>query len=204
MEGRRAKLATRTLEKHSTTPWDNFSRNSTPATLGAPEDLMSSQPAATAHCSLLPPCLTWDHYLEYLGHRQHSGREGSAPRIREGWLGQTFSEPACRVGVQVQVRGTMLRAPHCPHCWCVASSDSLSLCHTVDLLQGPPRSKPNLLLGPCLSPLLYRSPFLQAAQPTGLCLLRYRGDRGELWALCIQAHKALIPSPNPVIHLLAV
>lgn len=116
------------------------------------------------------------------------------PRLQEGWLGRTFGEPACRVGVQVRVRGVTLRALRCPHRWPAASSHSLSLCHTVALPTPwtlPFTSSP-------------RKSFPPAAQPTGLGLLRYGGDSGELRALSIQAHKALVPGPNPVIYLLAV
>lgn len=91
-----------------------------------------------------------------------------------------LGEAARRVGTQVPVKEAMPQALCCPHHWPGVCCYSLRLCHTVDLLQRPPKAGPTYSLG--LAP----TPSLRVSSPPGspVCWPRPPGGGGA----CMQAH----------------
>lgn len=129
-------------------------------------DLMSPHAGATLYCSLLPSMPHVGPPFCIHGPSTELWLPAVSPSHSGRLVGQRFSEPACRVGIHVQVKEVMLWALCCPHCWSTACRYTLSLCPKglPEASQSTPSASP--------STSLYRSPLLQVAQPAGLCLLR--------------------------------
>lgn len=91
-------------------------------------DLMSPPCGATSYCSLLPSVPPVGPPFGIHGPSTELWLQEVSPSNSGRLVGQMFSEPACRVGIHVQVKEVMLWALCCPHCWSTARHYGLSLC----------------------------------------------------------------------------
>lgn len=131
------------LRQHSPTPQDNFCGNSTPVMLGTTQDGCRKKkkkcllqgiwcPHIQQQLHLIHGCLPCLIYEPPLGIPQPSSETlaitGQILGFRKAGE-QMFSEPDCRVGIQVWRKHVSLQDLCGPQHWSLASSYSISVCH---------------------------------------------------------------------------